>query len=130
VDFIHRIAIFYEISRTFCPNFAFYWFITNLLILVVSQISAHALCHFPHSVRLEHIYPLTLYVKQDLYRIMVFCFGYGILVLFVLCIVPFVYSIKKFYEGEYKKSLYLFIIICIFLLIFMRIKLYYPYLFK
>ena len=37
----HRIAILYELTRTFCPNFAIYWFIASLLQLSLSQIEAH-----------------------------------------------------------------------------------------
>ena len=40
-DTIHRTALIYEMTRTFCPNFAFYWFILNFITLGMSQIEAH-----------------------------------------------------------------------------------------
>lgn len=38
VDMINKVAILYEINRTFCPTFALYWFISNLIVLLISQI--------------------------------------------------------------------------------------------
>jgi hypothetical protein len=111
---------------------------------VVSQVSAHVLGYIEKSERLEPIYPFTLYVKQDVYRVMILIlgyfglfavfqvrsYGYGIFGLFVVCVVPFLYGIQKFYEGEHKKSLMSFVGICLILMVFLKLRVYWPGLFK
>lgn len=109
-DSFQRIAIFYEVTRTFCPNIAIYWFFVNLLLLSMSQIEAHVFYgSVAKSEQMEPVYPLALYVKQDIYRIMIMTFvyfglfsflqtstlGYGMFGCFCVCILPLIYSIRK-----------------------------------
>lgn len=119
-------AIFYELTRTFCPNFAIYFFITNLLMLCLSQIEAHAFHAYPQSQRMEPVYPSVLYVKQDIYRLEIMAmiyyglfsfmqtgiFGYGMFLAFGLSALPFLMSITRIQEGQYKKSLGYLLLVC------------------
>ena len=66
IDSLMRIAILYEVTRSFCPNFAFHFIITNLLLLCLSQAES----------QLRYGRTECLYVKNDVYRIMVVSFAY------------------------------------------------------
>jgi hypothetical protein len=62
LDGLNRVAIFYELTRTFNPNFGLYFFGNSLLTLI---------CYM-----LEGDIKLVLYVRHDIYRIMIFTMGY------------------------------------------------------
>jgi hypothetical protein len=62
VDGLNRVAIFYELTRTFNPNFGLYFFGNNLLSLI---------CYM-----LEGNRKRVLYVRHDIYRIMIVTMGY------------------------------------------------------
>ena len=62
VDGLNRVAIFYELTRTFNPNFGLYFFGNSLLTLI---------CYM-----LEGDRKLVLYVRHDIYRIMIVTMGY------------------------------------------------------
>lgn len=82
----------------------------------MSQIEAHLIYYYPNSERADPIYPGALYVKQDIYRLMIMAFvyfglysflqasafGYGMAVTFVISAIPFINSIRKVKAGEFK----------------------------
>lgn len=141
---LQQIAIFYEITRTFCINFAIYWFVVSLLLLCLSQIQAHYFYFEPLSERMDAVYPGALYVKQDVYRMSIMAFayfglysfvqsskyGYGMLMAFIVSAVPFVHCIRKIQSGEYRKSLIYLILVFATIcgLLWMRVN--QPHLFK
>lgn len=79
----------------------------------MSQIEAHLIYYFPKSEKIDPIYPGTLYVKQDIYRLMIMSFvyfglysflqastfGYGMALTFLISCFPFINSIKKVQAG-------------------------------
>jgi len=58
---LHRLALVYELTQTFCPNLILYYSIANLLVFTLSQVEAQSRFGLPHS----------LYVKHDVYRFLV-----------------------------------------------------------
>jgi len=62
VDALNRVAIFYELTRTFNPNFGLYFFGNNLLTLI---------CYMLEGNRKQ-----VLYVRHDIYRIMIITMSY------------------------------------------------------
>jgi hypothetical protein len=58
IEGLHRLALVYELTQTFCPNLILYYLITNFIVFIVSQIEA------------QYKYKLSdsLYVKNDIYR--------------------------------------------------------------
>jgi len=86
IDGLNRVAIFYEITRTFNPNFGLYFFGNNLLSLICYQLEAK---------RYE-----VLYVKHDIYRLMVVALGYSCLFSLLQCSLsyrPLIIFILTFY---------------------------------
>lgn len=93
---------------------------------------------------MEPIYPVALYVKQDIYRIMIMTFayfglfavlqinnyGYGMTLLFLACLAPFLYSIRKIHEEQYKKSLISLIIVCVWFAFYLKLRISSAHLFK
>lgn len=118
----HRIALFYEITRTFCPNFAIYWFITALLHLCISQAESHSKSNsgFP-------VYPTALYVRQDVYRFMILgllylalfgllqshIYGYGMALTFLISAYPFYKAIRAFEENRMRQAMRLLALVCL-----------------
>ena len=62
VDALNRVAIFYELTRTFNPNFGLYFFGNDLLTLICYMLEGNS--------------KLVLYVRHDIYRIMIVTMGY------------------------------------------------------
>ena len=39
---LHRLALVYELTQTFCPNLILYYAFTNLLVFVLAQVESQA----------------------------------------------------------------------------------------
>ena len=98
----------------------------------------------PNSQRMDPVYPGSLYVKQDIYRMSIMAFvyfglysflqsskyGYGMMMAFALSALPFIISIKKVQSAEYRKSILYLLIVFVFIggLLLMRVN--QPHLFR
>ena len=113
----------------------------NFLILGLSQIEAHNITKKTNAN--EIIYKTSLYVKQDVYRLMILAFiyfalfsalqinsyGYGMLATFLCLSVFFLKGIIEFDHGNNSMSLILLSICAGILICFICLRVTYPQLF-
>lgn len=123
---MQRVVVFYEITRTFCPNFALFFLVTNLIFLIFSQTSMHMLSKSEARVDTPK-YKYSFYTKQDIHRIAIMTFvyfgffsilqsstfGFGMLMAFLVSLIPFYKSVKAIHEGRFGLALGLLLIVCI-----------------
>ena len=108
VEGLHRLALVYELTQTFCPNFILYYLVFDLLVFVSAQVEGQALLGFKSS----------LFVTHDVYRFMVMLVGYfgvvGItqltsygfktLVTFLFSLRWWMLSLKQYDSKEYSST--------------------------
>jgi hypothetical protein len=58
IEGLHRLALVYVLTQTFCPNLILYYSISNLLVFILSQVEAQS----------KYGINKSLYVKHDIYR--------------------------------------------------------------
>lgn len=90
IEGLHRLALVYVLTQTFCPNLILYYSITNLLVFILSQVEAQS----------RYGINKSLYVKHDIYRFLflsiaffaitsltqISSYGFKMLVIFLLAL--------------------------------------------
>jgi hypothetical protein len=104
---LHRLALVYELTQTFCPNLILYYSIANLLVFTLSQVEAQSRYGLSHS----------LYVKHDVYRFLVVgilffaitaatqlsTYGPKMLIAFILCFPTHIFALNNYTENKFSR---------------------------
>jgi nitrate reductase NapE component len=108
VEGLHRLALVYVLTQTFCPNLILYYSISNILVFILSQVEAQGMYGINKS----------LYVKHDIYRFLflslaffaitsitqISSYGFKMLLVFILTIKWHVGSLQKYNENKFTES--------------------------
>jgi nitrate reductase NapE component len=105
IEGLHRLALVYVLTQTFCPNLILYYSITNLMVFILSQVEAQS----------RYGLNKSLYVKHDIYRFLflsllffaitsitqISSYGFKTLIVFILALKWHINALQNYDESKF-----------------------------